>query len=245
MSSSGSLPFFPRASSTVSGDFIPQLTFWKLCCCSWPSSLRVSCAPLRAPAMGMCQGLHTEDERGRLRCGQPRYCFPKNIRLNTWMAAAAKVSAEGLYRASLALLLRNLCLIPNLNWLIEILYPVVFKQVLSCTLSDHFPGLQFWCTNEEPSSSLSSFILVVFICCTQPDLCLWASLFKRGCLFPCSSLLHSSFLNVPDSWSSLGHEAQLERLTCSSSPSSGWKYLLLPLGWAYLTWQPHWRLFLS
>lgn len=161
-SGSGSLPFFPHASSTVSGDFVPQLTFWtqRLCCCSWPSSLRGSHTLLRAPAMGMCQGVHTEDESGRLRCGQPRHCFPTNIRLNTWMAAVARVTAEGLYRASLALLLRNFCLIPNLNWFTGILYPLIFKQALSYSLSDHFPGFHSWGTNEEPSSFLICLYLL-------------------------------------------------------------------------------------
>lgn len=226
----------------ASGDFIPQLTFWTqmLCCCSWPSSLHGCHTLLWAPAMGMCQGVHLEDESGRLRCGQPQYCFPTNNRLNTWMAAVARVTAEGLYSASLALLFRNLCLIRNLNWFTGILYPLSFKQALSYSVSDRFPGFHSRCPSKEPSSSL-----IVFICCTLPELCLWASFCKRGFLFPCSSSVHSSFLNAPDSWSSLGHEAQLDRLTCSSSPSSGWKCLLLPVGCAYLTWQPQWRLFLS
>lgn len=56
----------------------------------------------------------TQRRSGRLRCGQPQYCFPTNIRLNIWMAAVAKVTAEGLYRASLALLLETSALF--LTW---------------------------------------------------------------------------------------------------------------------------------
>lgn len=85
----------------------------------------------------------------------PQMCL---VKLNTWLAAVTKKTAEGLYRASLALLFRNCYQISSLKQLTGILYPLVFKQLLSYSLSDSFPVFHSQCINEGPSS----FLLVLF-----------------------------------------------------------------------------------
>lgn len=148
------------------------------------------------------------------------------VRLITGLAAVTKVAAEGLHRASLALLFGNLILVSSLNWLTEVLYPPGFKQLLSFILSDQFPVFHSWCISEEPSS-----FLLVFLCCT---VCLLAPFCKRGSPFPCSFLKPSHVPILPECawllWRSSRHEAHLDRLIicCSyliGSPAKGYFFL--------------------